>query len=101
MQTDPFIEDEPNPSECRAMASSLWELESLRHHYYPGIKSLVELFHKTIHKNETDLSEYFDSTFESYFDNECAELTKNNAFVEYHFPKKLLSGTMEELWDIK
>lgn len=99
--TDPFIEDEADPGKCQALESSLWELETLRHHYYPGIKSLIDLFEEPISKHETDLSEYCDSSFESLFKEECVELTKSNAFVEFRMPKGLFSDTMDELWHIE
>lgn len=34
---DVFDEDEADPAKCRAIESSLWELESLRHHYYHAV----------------------------------------------------------------
>ena len=100
MEVDPFIVSEPNPEQCQALESSLWELESLRHHYYPGVKTLVEVFDKPLSKHETDITEYFDTTYESLFEDECIELTNSNAFVEFHAPNKLFSETMDELWHI-
>ena len=97
---DPFKEDEPDPSLCEALQSSLWELETLRHHYYPGIKSLLEMLEKPINKNETDASDWFECSYEALFDDECTEFTKTNAFVEYHIPKGLLSDSLNELWYI-
>lgn len=76
----------------------MWELETLRHHYYPGTKILVELFEKPINKDEADLSKYLDASFESLFEEECIEITKNNAFVEFRRPKGLFSEAMNELW---
>ena len=97
---DPFKEDEPDPSLCEALQSSLWELETLRNHYYPETKSLLELLEKPINKNETDVSEWFESSYEALFDDECTDFTKSNAFIEYHIPKGLLSGSQNELWCI-
>ncbi|XP_028404522.1 nucleolar complex protein 4 homolog B-like [Dendronephthya gigantea] len=97
---DPYKEDEADPSQCEALQSSLWELETLRQHYYPQIKDLVELLEKPIGRNETDVSEYFESSYETLFDKECTELTNSNAFIEYHVPKGLLSGSLHELWSI-
>ncbi len=34
---DVFDEHEADPAKCRAIESSLWELESLRHHYYHAV----------------------------------------------------------------
>lgn len=97
---DPYKEDEADPSHCEALKSSLWELETLRQHYYPQIKGLVELLEKPIGRNETDVSEYFESSYETLFDEECTEFSNGNAFIEYHFPKGLLSESLYELWSI-
>lgn len=35
---DVFDETEVDPAKCRAIESSLWELESLRHHYYHTVR---------------------------------------------------------------
>ena len=37
---DVFDETEPDPAKCRAIESSLWEVESLRHHYYHTVRRL-------------------------------------------------------------
>ncbi len=34
---DVFDGDEADPAKCRAIESSLWELESLKHHYYHAV----------------------------------------------------------------
>ena len=98
---DPFKEDEADPSQCEALQSSLWELETLRQHYYPEIKSLVELLEKPIGKTETDMSDCLESSYETFFDNECTEFTKSNAYVEYHMPNGLLSNSLNEQWCIE
>lgn len=36
---DVFDENEVDPAKCRAIESSLWELESLRHHYYHAVRA--------------------------------------------------------------
>lgn len=40
---DVFDEHEADPAKCRAIESSLWELESLRHHYYHTVSFLSHL----------------------------------------------------------
>ena len=34
---DPYDENEPDPAKSQALASSLWEVESLREHYCPQV----------------------------------------------------------------
>ena len=97
---DPFREDEADPSECEALQSSLWELETLRQHYYPKVKSVVELLEKKTSKTEMDMSVFFESSYETLFNDECTEITKSNAFTEYHIPKGLASDSLNELWSV-
>lgn len=40
---DVFDETELDPAKCRAIESSLWELESLRHHYYHTVRHLENI----------------------------------------------------------
>ena len=39
---DVFDEHEADPAKCRAIESSLWELESLRHHYYHAVSYMLK-----------------------------------------------------------
>ena len=39
---DVFDEHEADPAKCRAIESSLWELDSLRHHYYHTVRPAVQ-----------------------------------------------------------
>lgn len=80
------------------MKSSLWELETLRHHYYPGIKSLVEFLEKPIGKTEADVSKWFDSSYESLLNKEFSGINKNNVFLEYQPPKGLIQKGFDDLW---
>ncbi len=45
---DPFLADEPDPSRCRALESSLWELESLRQHYSPAVSRFVSVLERDL-----------------------------------------------------
>lgn len=45
---DVFDESELDPAKCRAIESSLWELESLRHHYY-HVVSHISLSYRKAH----------------------------------------------------
>ncbi|KAG6522417.1 hypothetical protein ZIOFF_019557 [Zingiber officinale] len=39
--TDPFDDNESDPAKSNAMRSSLWEIETLRHHYSPAVSRFV------------------------------------------------------------
>lgn len=38
---DPFVSDERETSKCKALQSSLWEIETLRRHYCPAVSRFV------------------------------------------------------------
>lgn len=46
---DPFIFAESDPAKCRALDSSLWELEALKDHHFHLVAALVNDFKKIIH----------------------------------------------------
>lgn len=41
---DPFVQNEGDMAKCRAMESSLWELNSLTSHYHPDVAELAGVF---------------------------------------------------------
>ena len=43
---DPYDHDEPEPAECAALSSCLWELSTLGSHYAPAVASIANLFAK-------------------------------------------------------
>ena len=46
---DVFDEDEADPAKCRAIESSLWELESLKHHYYHAVSYMRACIFPLLH----------------------------------------------------
>ena len=97
-QGDPFIADEPDPSKCNAMKSSLWELKTLQCHYYPAVASLVEILEKPLGVEETDISEYVDQGYDQLFQRECKKITTHNAHLEFQVPKGIISKSMSDHW---
>lgn len=49
LASDPFLPDEPEPAKCRALESSLWEVDALRRHYLPAVARLAEQFTLPMH----------------------------------------------------
>ena len=45
---DPFVEDEDDPSKCRALESSLWEMETLRSHYFPQVAKFTRVLDRDL-----------------------------------------------------
>lgn len=45
---DAFKPDESDPAECRALESSLWEMETLKSHYFPQVSKFVHVLDKDL-----------------------------------------------------
>ena len=43
LAADPYIEDERDPAKCRALESSLWEVQALQQHYHPDVARLPSM----------------------------------------------------------
>lgn len=77
--SDPFIADEKDPSKCRAIDSSLWELDALAAHYTPTVAGLAsrmfkdpirEVNHKGLAKPKAvvPIQDFTECTYRSLFE---------------------------------
>ena len=48
MKDDPFLVDERDPAKTNALKSSLWEMETMRSHYFPQIPKMVSLLERDL-----------------------------------------------------
>ena len=48
MSADPFKPDESDPARCKALDSSLWEMETLKSHYFPQVSKFVQVLDKDL-----------------------------------------------------
>ena len=71
---DPFLEHEAEPSLCRAIDSSLWELDALRSHYSPAVSRFVAVLERELGNRkktaEIDLSLLTGASYASMFEEE-------------------------------
>lgn len=61
---DPFSGEEQSLVRCRAVESSLWELKSLEHHYWPRISRLLTIFKEGFLKPPFDVDSIADEVGE-------------------------------------
>ncbi|OAC98536.1 hypothetical protein MUCCIDRAFT_149945, partial [Mucor lusitanicus CBS 277.49] len=61
--TDPFSMDNLNPYECRAIESSLWEVQTLSQHYYANVSTLAKIFGEQFLKPKYNLEDFLDHTY--------------------------------------
>jgi U3 small nucleolar RNA-associated protein 19 len=67
---DVFVLDEDDPTKCRALESSLWEIKSLRNHYCADVATLAAIFEQRIDERRTQeykIEEYTDFTYDGMF----------------------------------
>ncbi|SSD60899.1 related to Nucleolar complex protein 4 [Saccharomycodes ludwigii] len=62
---DPFDNDEKDPESTNAIESSLWELETLMHHYHPNVASLAKIFKNPFRKYSYNLEDFLDWNYDT------------------------------------
>ncbi|KAJ1873164.1 Maturation and nuclear export of 40S ribosomal subunits interacting protein [Coemansia sp. RSA 990] len=87
---DPFIADEPDLSKCQALQSSLWELETLQHHYYPNIATLAKIFNEPFHKPQFMLEDFLDHTYTTFFESDTSRKPKKAPALATQPPTTLI-----------
>ncbi|CAI5797308.1 complex 4 homolog [Podarcis lilfordi] len=68
MSEDPYLMSEEEPSESRAMESSLWEIQTLQSHYHPEVSKAATTINTSLSEMEDDLSELLELTAYEIFD---------------------------------
>ncbi|ORX56974.1 CBF-domain-containing protein [Hesseltinella vesiculosa] len=85
-QDDPFNFDEPNPYECHAMESSLWELQTLSEHYYANVSTLAKIFTEQFLKPKYNLEDFLDHTYSTFFKTEIERRHKKAPALSFEKP---------------
>ncbi|XP_053557850.1 nucleolar complex protein 4 homolog [Bombina bombina] len=70
LMMDPYCMDEPDPAKCRALESSLWELEALQTHYHPDVVRAANVISRALSTQESDISELLEISSYELFDKE-------------------------------
>ncbi|KAI8972280.1 CBF/Mak21 family-domain-containing protein, partial [Pilobolus umbonatus] len=60
---DPFDMAVLDPYECHALESSLWEVETLKDHYYANVSTLAKIFSEQFLKPKYNLEDFLDHTY--------------------------------------
>jgi U3 small nucleolar RNA-associated protein 19 len=87
---DPFNMTQPDPQRTEAIASSLWELETLQSHYHPNVASLARIVSEQFTKQRYGLEDFLDHGYGSMLESELAKETKRETIVEWKIPKRVL-----------
>eukprot|EP00741_Cyanophora_paradoxa_P002192 tig00000553_g2124.t1 len=95
---DPYDDFVEEPAACRALDSSLWELEALRGHYDPEVARLVAIFEAPLNgRGEIDVSGPMTATYQSTIDGQLRRrLPKGGVALAYHAPLPLFPTERRE-----
>lgn len=63
--TDPFLEDEEDPMETKAIDSCLWEIVTLQSHYHPNVATLAKIISEQFTKHSYNLEDFLDHSYGS------------------------------------
>lgn len=62
---DPFLQDEPDPTETQAIESSLWELVHLQDHYHPNVATIAKIVSEQFTKQSYNIEDFLDHSYGS------------------------------------
>ena len=87
---DPFNMSESDPMLTRAIDSSLWELETLRHHFHPNVATLAKIVGEQFTKRDYQLEDFLDHSYSTLIEAEVGKEMKKAPIVEWEIPKHIL-----------
>eukprot|EP01102_Stenamoeba_stenopodia_P014067 TRINITY_DN4643_c0_g1_i2.p1 TRINITY_DN4643_c0_g1~~TRINITY_DN4643_c0_g1_i2.p1 ORF type:complete len:184 (-),score=31.38 TRINITY_DN4643_c0_g1_i2:172-723(-) len=94
---DPYDPTEPDPSKCKAIDSSLWEMEAIRNHYEPTISRLVPILERDMRKSVLfDINDFVDYSYQKQFEKHCRSKTK--AVLNYQYEPKVFEDC--SMWSL-
>lgn len=97
--SDSFDMDQQDPLLTNAIDSSLWELESLQHHYHPNVATLAKIISSQFTKQEYSLEDFLDHSYNGLLNAELGKEVKKTPVVEFEIPKRILfmeDGSLNE-----
>ena len=62
---DPFLPNETDPMETKAMESSLWELVQLQSHYHPNVATIAKIISEPFTKQMYNMEDFLDHSYAS------------------------------------
>ncbi|XP_077164485.1 nucleolar complex protein 4 homolog [Paroedura picta] len=84
LPADPYVMEEEDPSESRALESSLWEIQTLQRHYHPDVAKAAASINTALSESEEDLTDLLELTSYEIFDR---DLKKKATSVPLEFQR--------------
>uniref|UniRef100_A0A3B4G8R0 Nucleolar complex associated 4 homolog n=1 Tax=Pundamilia nyererei TaxID=303518 RepID=A0A3B4G8R0_9CICH len=89
---DPYLTDEEDPAQCRALESSLWEIKSLQKHYHPDVAKAALLINTPLSEQEDDISETLEVTTYELMEKDLKQPEIKSVPLEFETATRLLKG---------
>ncbi|KAG4437686.1 hypothetical protein IFR05_006848 [Cadophora sp. M221] len=86
---DPFLMDEEDPIETKAIDSSLWEIVMLQSHYHPNVATLAKIISEQFTKQSYNMEDFLDHSYGSMLEAEYVKDVKKTPVIEFEIPKKI------------
>ncbi|KAL5329713.1 hypothetical protein ACEPPN_003228 [Leptodophora sp. 'Broadleaf-Isolate-01'] len=86
---DPFLMDEEDPMETKAIDSSLWEIVTLQSHYHPNVATLAKIISEQFTKQSYNMEDFLDHSYGSMLEAEYVKDVKKIPVIEFEIPKKI------------
>ncbi|PVH84240.1 CBF-domain-containing protein [Cadophora sp. DSE1049] len=88
---DPFLMDEEDPMETKAIESSLWEIVTLQSHYHPNVATLAKIISEQFTKQSYNMEDFLDHSYGSMLEAEYVKDVKKTPVIEFEIPKKIFT----------
>ncbi|KAK9700369.1 Maturation and nuclear export of 40S ribosomal subunits interacting protein [Basidiobolus ranarum] len=99
---DPYDFSEADPLESNAMDSSLWEIETLKDHYFPNVSALAKIFSEKFNKPSYNLEDFLDHTYTTLISAELGRKIKKTPALAIESNNTLFSeeDAFSSLWTL-
>ncbi|XP_049460685.1 nucleolar complex protein 4 homolog [Epinephelus fuscoguttatus] len=89
---DPYLMDEEDPAQCRALESSLWEIKTLQKHYHPDVSKAAVSINTPLPEQEDDISEVLEITTYELMERDLKQTQIKSVPLEFETATQLLKG---------
>ncbi|XP_068561595.1 nucleolar complex protein 4 homolog [Cebidichthys violaceus] len=89
---DPYLMDEEDPAQCRALESSLWEIKTLQKHYHPDVAKAAGSINTPLSGQEDDINEVLEITTYELMERDLKKPQTKSVPLEFETATQLLKG---------
>ncbi|KAL0938713.1 ribosome biogenesis protein [Colletotrichum truncatum] len=86
---DPFLENETDPMETRAIESCLWEIVQLQSHYHPNVATIAKIMSEQFTKQSYNIEDFLDHSYGSLLEAEMTKQVRKPPVIEFQIPKRV------------